>query len=520
MKRRVYIRRLSRNESRALARRFGLLSGLILLVSVGLVAVIFHFAPNRPIDYDTEQDHFYYGSIGSDIANGLPSKVLLVLPKVCADHLPQRPGPPDYTRFGFIQESGHALPIGFSTRRMIVDQSWINCAACHTGSVRGHAGADPNVIPGMPANTTNFHDFLKFMFNCAADDRFNYQTIFSAMQSAGLAGPLDGLIYRLLIPRMKAQLLARRDKLSLFVADDYPPFGPGRGNTFDTFKFDQFAPYYAEHHIPIDPGKIYGTVDFPPVWNQGAREGLKLNWDGNNTSIVERAFSAAIGAGTLPQDMDLQSLYRTEAWLRTLPPPAYPYGIDVTMAAHGARVYGEHCAQCHSPGGQQVGQVTPLDQIGTDRYRMDAYTPAILDAQKDYAAGYSWAFTHFSKTDGYANQPLDGIWARAPYLHNGSVPSMWWLLAPQEQRPSAFTAGSDVYDPQQMGFQSIPLQGDARSGYTQADGTPYTGSAFVFDTHLKGNGNFGHSGPRYGTDLPETDKLALIEYFKWQDRPS
>ena len=65
--------------------------------------------------------------------------------------------------------------------------------------------------------------------------------------------------------------------------------------------------------------------------------------------------------------------------------------------------------------------------------------------------GTPWKFSHFRKTDGYANMPLDGVWLRAPYLHNGSVPTLRALLFPEE-RPAVFYRGYDVYDWQRVGF--------------------------------------------------------------------
>jgi hypothetical protein len=75
-----------------------------------------------------------------------------------------------------------------------------------------------------------------------------------------------------------------------------------------------------------------------------------------------------------------------------------------------------------------------LEQIGTDRDRWASYTQNFSAAQNTLYAGYPWRFSHFRKTAGYANQPLDGIWARSPYLHNGSVPTLRDLL---ERRPAA-----------------------------------------------------------------------------------
>ena len=94
--------------------------------------------------------------------------------------------------------------------------------------------------------------------------------------------------------------------------------------------------------------------------------------------------------------------------------------------------------------------------------------------------------------------PTDGIWLRAPYLHNGSVPTLWDLLQAPEQRPQVFYTGSDIYDPQKVGFITSGAQMKA-----SAD--------FKYDTRLEGNHNGGHL---YGTQLSDVDKRALIEFMK------
>src|SRR5262249_38052624 len=109
-----------------------------------------------------------------------------------------------------------------------------------------------------------------------------------------------------------------------------------------------------------------------------------------------------------------------------------------------------------------------------------------------------YRFTHFRKTDGYANQPLDGIWARAPYLHNGSVPTLRDLLEPAERRPPVFYRGYDVFDQAKVGLVS---------NRPAADGRTY----FRYDTSLPGNSNSGHD---YATSLPDEDKRAVVEYLK------
>ena len=506
-------------QGRSIARRFARDCVIAVLIAAGLGLVLNSFAPNRPVDYQSDKEHFYYGSIGSDVSGGIPLKVIQVLPAMFPEYLPKGSAKLDYTAFGFIQEPGTRMPIGFSIRRQLIDLTAINCAACHVGSVRASAGDRPVVIPAMPSNTVDLFAFFKFLFACAADDRFNTPNVLAAMDRAGTKGPLDGLIYRAVIPRMKEALVARARKIHLFFEPGYPEFGPGRVNTFDSFKYDQFAYYYKAHGQSISPDEVYGTVDFPPVWDQAARHNLKLHWDGNNSSVRERNFSAAIGAGATPPTMDVNRMFRIEAWLNKLPPPAYPFAIDQTLAAEGAGIYRKMCYDCHDFKGSRVGQVLPLEDIRTDRHRLDSYTQFLLEAQQDYTKGYFWAFTHFQKTHGYANLPLDGIWARGPYLHNGSVPTMWDLLTPAEKRPQVVTRGSNIYDQRKLGFVYEALQGTRQAGYTDSAGKPYAGREFVLDTRLRGNGNQGHSGVAYGTALSDREKSALIEYFKWQDRP-
>jgi hypothetical protein len=169
---------------------------------------------------------------------------------------------------------------------------------------------------------------------------------------------------------------------------------------------------------------------------------MQLHWDGNNTTVEERNKSAAFGTGTTPPTIDLARIARVEAWIMDVAPPAFGqfFPIDEKLAASGAPIYQEYCAACHGASGsdfsgEYVGQVTPLAEIGTDRRRLDSYTHTLAVNQATLYAGYPWRFTHFQKTHGYANLPLDGLWLRAPYLHNGSVPSLRALLEPAASRP-------------------------------------------------------------------------------------
>jgi hypothetical protein len=227
---------------------------------------------------------------------------------------------------------------------------------------------------------------------------------------------------------------------------------------------------------------------------------------------VERNKNAAFGTGTTPSTLDVGAIARIETWLSTLKAPPYPYPIDKGRSARGAALYKEYCAACHGASGEDfsgeyVGKVTPIEQIATDPYRLDSFTYDVAVNLATPYAGEPYRFRHFRKTYGYANMPLDGIWLRAPYLHNGSVPTLRDLLEPSAKRPASFFRGYDVFDPVNVGFRGDVGEENGRKYFRfetrSSDGRP-----------IPGNGNSGHDGPRYGTQLPAADKDAIVEYLK------
>jgi mono/diheme cytochrome c family protein len=143
-----------------------------------------------------------------------------------------------------------------------------------------------------------------------------------------------------------------------------------------------------------------------------------------------------------------------------------------------------------------LGHTVALSRIGTDPGRWQSYTREFAAAQNLLYAGYPWRFHRFRKTDGYASQPLDGIWARSPYLHNGSVPTLRDLLEPAGARPAQWLRGSDELDLERVGYRS-----DAAA----------PGRLTPYDTTRPGNSNSGHE---YGVTLRDDQKAALVEYMK------
>lgn len=439
--------------------------------------------------------HFKYGSIGGEASNGLPYWLWKVLPDMFPEKLPGK----GYESLGFIQEPQEELPVGFAKSKFngleVVTQ---NCATCHVGTVRKSAQAKPEVISTMPAMGLDLQAYIKFLGAAAADARFSPQEMMPYIEAAGAKlNPIEKLLYSFYaIPHTRDVLIGQSKKLAFM--ERQIAYGPGRVDTFTPYKGLRF-------NIPgerLDEDELHGVSDFPPVWEQGIRKGMQLHWDGNNDSISERNKSAAL-ALVQPTTINFPSLHRVRDWLLELPPPAYPYPVNEELAAKGKVLYANTCAACHAFGGAKVGTVEPIDNIGTDRGRLDSYTYDLASNQYSLFADISYQgedqrFTHFRKTNGYANLPLDGVWLRAPYLHNGSVPTLRDLLDKPESRPQVFYRGNDVYDPQKVGFVS-----DVAS----ENGKQY----FKYKTTLVGNSNSGHI---YGTDLSTEDKEALVEYLK------
>ncbi len=401
-------------EFRRRAARFKLVFLVILLI---LGAIIFWmFVPEKPVDYTDIREHFKYGSIGSEAGKGMPYRIWKVLPEMFPQYLPDAKA--GYASLGFVYEVNPATgqrrdrPIGFSMRRMQgIDFVGLNCSVCHTATYRGSPADPPTIELGMPAHQLDLLAYFKFLFDCANDGQFTVNNVMAAMDAQQKLGPVNRLIYSIAIPRVRQETLRVRS-LTHFMIDH--PSGRGRIDTFTPYKTLNFG-YHDTSDFSV------GNADFPSIWNQRIREGMPLHWDGNNPSLFERNISAAIGTGATPVSLDLPRMNRVADWLLDLKPPAYPsaWKRDAAAGRRGEALYRQHCADCHGLKEEQfqrrqVGALQPIARIKTDPERLDSYTIDLAYNQYTLGAGQSWRFHNFRKTDGYANQPIDGIWARAP----------------------------------------------------------------------------------------------------------
>ena len=246
--------------------------------------------------------------------------------------------------------------------------------------------------------------------------------------------------------------------------------------------------------------------------------------------------------------------------------------IDKVAAVKGCNIYQNKCMGCHDADSNRVGpkkalinyKVIPLDVIGTDGiYIRNQATPIkgkpfrkgifdFTDGVKDwYFKEYNigddevkmWAnanirgveifrdtingedrfaddpsmnYVTIEKGRGYVSKNLAGIWATAPYLHNGSVPNVYELLLPSVKRSKIFTVGNKTLDNVKMGFLSdAKAHPDYEESWAQSiEKLCEYDPTNCLDTKKRGNSNVGHEPSMYGGELKHEEKMQLIEFLK------
>jgi mono/diheme cytochrome c family protein len=197
------------------------------------------------------------------------------------------------------------------------------------------------------------------------------------------------------------------------------------------------------------------------------------------------------------------------AYLLTLEPPAYPYPIDRELAAQGKKLFDSRCEDCHGTYGEEESypnELIALEDVETDpalaRRLYEDADPFIhwLDAS------FYGEMSRLEPALGYIAPPLDGVWATAPYLHNGSVPTLAALMD-STSRPAywRFVTSEPKYDPRTLGwdFAEVPYGKEGAMSWDERNR--------IYDTSLHGYSNEGHT---FGDELTPDERAALLEYLK------
>ena len=185
-----------------------------------------------------------------------------------------------------IYEGSNTLPVGVSTRRHLgLDRVFLNCAVCHTSTLRKTEESESELVLGMPANRFDLMAFEKFFFQCLASQKFNRSDIIPLIDSMGADLDLIDryLVYPIAIWLTQERLALLAARLGFYKYQ--PDWGPGRVDTFNAAK----AIFNWNWELAY-PEEMIGTADFPSIWYQGKRkirddgQPMELHWDGNNDS--------------------------------------------------------------------------------------------------------------------------------------------------------------------------------------------------------------------------------------------
>jgi mono/diheme cytochrome c family protein len=201
-----------------------------------------------------------------------------------------------------------------------------------------------------------------------------------------------------------------------------------------------------------------------------------------------------------------------QAYIHTLEPPKYPLPIDAELAGAGAKLFSENCAKCHGTYGANwtyPNKIVPMETIGTDPTRFSGLSRKLGEHyNRTWFAQETKDGYKTTEPKGYQAPPLDGVWATAPYFHNGAVPTLHDVLN-SKARPTIFTrsykTGAEDFDPVKVGWkvQVLPCGADPT--------LPGHERRKIYDTTQPGRGNGGHT---FGDHFSDDQRRAVVEYLK------
>jgi cytochrome c553 len=368
----------------------------------------------------------------------------------------------------------------------VVDASgaWtMSCLACHQGQVNGRT------IPGLPNSSYALETLTEEVRLVKVRQRkpFGHMDMGSLLLPLGTTnGTTNAVMFGVALMRHRAPDLSIVQR---------PP------------RFDLV------HH----------DMDAPPWWHYKKRRSLYADGFAPKGHRMLMQFLLVKENGPEKFHVWEDEFRDIERWIESLEAPRWPWAVDVALADKGRSIFLQQCAGCHGTyhaagAGAGAGEETYPDrvvdiaEVGTDRVRFDSLT-----AKERGELNASW-FGHLGadaaamrdreSPSGYVAPPLDGIWASAPYLHNGSVPTLWHLLHPAE-RPVVWKRTATGYDQARVGLEveeldSMP-QGARGGKLTSAERRRH------FDTSKPGKSAKGHDFP---DALDEEEKTAVLEYLK------
>ena len=371
-------------------------------------------------------------------------------------------------RYGFYEAPFDNGPYPMGVRLVNNNSITIDCLACHATVVAGQT----------TLGVGNSQLDIQGLF----DDLVELRSI-----AAGLGYPVPPLPYTI-SGRTGAAGANDAFGLGLYLATQIDP--PPSGTTVHTTAGFQQAPAW---------------------WTLRYRDRMYLDGSGQQggyrTMMATLLASGATPASLMAMDATFSDVYQ---YILSLEPPCWPLGaLDEAARARGQQVFDATCASCHGvhsgPSASFPNKVVDPMTVGTDPVRAQSFdTTDVAWIDATWVGGFGSAPYAMMSTGGYLAPPLAGVWATAPYFHNGSVPDLAGVLD-STQRPARWTrtgSGAADYDPTRVGWR-----------YTTATSSPGTSTIQdrqTYDTMQPGLGNGGHT---FGDALTDQQRSDLLEYL-------
>lgn len=370
-----------------------------------------------------------------------------------------------YSYYGIMQRpDSETGPLGYV---VTPEQNWVmNCFNCHGGKVAG------TVIPGSPNSHVALHTLTED------------------------------------VSKVKLQQLKKLSHMDLAAIGI--PLGTTHGTT-NSVIFGVVLDSLRDSDMNFDknrsvPELLHHDMDPPAWWN--VRRKKRIYVDGfvtkNHRMLMQFILIPRNHAQKVKDwEADFSDIL---AYIESLEPPAYRWKIDETLATQGKQIFKDHCARCHGTYGENSTypeKTIPITELKTDPVRLNSLPSAYRGALNQ-----SW-LSRYGKDPvvkdpgGYVAPPLNGVWASAPYFHNGSVPTLWHVLHPDE-RPVIWKRTENGYDTNKVGLE-IKTFSSMPENLSTMQKRQY------FDTRKFGKKASGH---QYPNDLNPAQKKAVLEYLK------
>ncbi len=430
------------------------------------------------------------------------------------------------------------VPLGFVTGRVSrplppvdIEVSNLSCASCHAGRLYDGDGAPtgqawlglPNTSLDLDAYTLAVYRSLQFGLAREADLMAMVGLLYPDIRDSELES-----LERFVIPETRRRI----ERLATTIGQPLPfrQGGPGASNGLAALKL-RLGVASATEHLPdasyvsipdlggtaLRSSLVYDGIYFPPGRPQFTRMQAAEPSQAHVDALARiTAFFTTPTQGGTPRSAvaAIPAMKETFAFISSYRPPAFPGRIDETLAQRGRELYESQCQNCHGAYSKDSvpfqlisfpNEAVAIADIDTDPERLLRVTDELFDAVERSAMS---PYLSVAPSSGYVAPPLTALWATAPYLHNGSVPTLWHLMHP-DQRPERFQTGGH-----RLSWELVGIDGAVdRSGlYRFPDGYQPTSRPRIYDTSLPGKSNRGHERPF--DVMSSADKLALLEFLK------